>query len=457
MKVVILGCGKMGQELTRSLVKEGHDVTVIDHDESVVGTIGDLYDVMTVCGEGVDYDTLSEAQVQDARLFIAMTPRDEVNILSCFLAKRMGAHHTIARIEDTDMTDRELSFIKQQTNISMFVNPALIVAQELNNMLRLPSGIRADYFARHSFEMVELRTKMNSTFSNMNVSDLRRHFKENFLICAVGRGSDVYIPRGDFVLRDGDLLTINAAPTEIDKLLTEVGYINKPVRNVMIIGGSRTAYQLGKILIESGIRVKIIEQDRDRCRQLCESLPEAVVINGDGAQGELLNEEGLLTTDAFVSLTGMDEENILMCIYANEQRVPRAMCKVDRSAFADLAGRLGVEGLVSPNVRVSSLVLRYVRALENSAGSNIETLYKLMDGRAEAMEFIVKPDFPYLNIPLYQLEFKPGMLIGGIIRDTKPLIPGGNDHIEAKDRVIVLAAGQNLVSLSDAIIKVKES
>ncbi|HCA33891.1 MAG TPA: Trk system potassium transporter TrkA, partial [Lachnospiraceae bacterium] len=322
---------------------------------------------------------------------------------------------------------------------------------------RLPSGIRADYFARHSFEMVELRTKMNSTFSNMNVSDLRRHFKENFLICAVGRGSDVYIPRGDFVLRDGDLLTINAAPTEIDKLLTEVGYINKPVRNVMIIGGSRTAYQLGKILIESGIRVKIIEQDRDRCRQLCESLPEAVVINGDGAQGELLNEEGLLTTDAFVSLTGMDEENILMCIYANEQRVPRAMCKVDRSAFADLAGRLGVEGLVSPNVRVSSLVLRYVRALENSAGSNIETLYKLMDGRAEAMEFIVKPDFPYLNIPLYQLEFKPGMLIGGIIRDTKPLIPGGNDHIEAKDRVIVLAAGQNLVSLSDAIIKVKES
>jgi len=351
MKVVILGCGKMGQELTRSLVKEGHDVTVIDHDESVVGTIGDLYDVMTVCGEGVDYDTLSEAQVQDARLFIAMTPRDEVNILSCFLAKRMGAHHTIARIEDTDMTDRELSFIKQQTNISMFVNPALIVAQELNNMLRLPSGIRADYFARHSFEMVELRTKMNSTFSNMNVSDLRRHFKENFLICAVGRGSDVYIPRGDFVLRDGDLLTINAAPTEIDKLLTEVGYINKPVRNVMIIGGSRTAYQLGKILIESGIRVKIIEQDRDRCRQLCESLPEAVVINGDGAQGELLNEEGLLTTDAFVSLTGMDEENILMCIYANEQRVPRAMCKVDRSAFADLAGRLGVEGLGSPNVR----------------------------------------------------------------------------------------------------------
>ena len=164
-----------------------------------------------------------------------------------------------------------------------------------------------------------------------------------------------------------------------------------------------------------------------------------------------------MTTDAFVSLTGMDEENILMCIYANEQRVPRAMCKVDRSAFADLAGRLGVEGLVSPNVRVSSLVLRYVRALESSAGSNSETLYKLMDGRAEAMEFIVKPDFPYLNIPLYQLEFKPGMLIGGIIRDTKPLIPGGNDHIEAKDRVIVLAAGQNLVSLSDAIIKVKES
>lgn len=452
MKIIVAGCGKMGDSIIRDLVAEGHDVTAIDVKENVISKISNTYDVMTVCGNCMDFSTLEESGVADARLFISMTPKDEINILSCFLARRMGAHHTIARVEDPDRDEKELAFIKQQTNISMFISPSMLVAGELNNMLKLPSGVRAEYFARHSFEMIEFKVKDGSSLDNMSVVDIRRRYKENFLICAVRRGSEVFIPGGDFVLKSGDTIIMNAAPDEINRLLYDIGSVSNRVTSVMILGGSRTALHLGRMLISGGVKVKIIERDRERCRALCEALPEAVIINGDGAQRDLLYEEGLPTTDAFVSLSGIDEENILMCIYASNENVPKTMCKVDREEFIDLAGKLGVDSLVSPAQRVSNVVVRYARAVENAKGSKVETMYRLMDSKAEAVEFAVSPEFRQIGVPLKDLHFKSGILVGGILREGRILIPSGADSIQAGDRVIIVATSQHqLYDLSDTL------
>ncbi len=453
MKIVVVGCGKIGTAIIGSLVAEGHDVTAVDINAEVISGITDQYDVMTVQGNGVDCDTLTEAGVADARLFISVTPADEVNILSCFLARRMGAHHTVARIEDPNCSDRELVFIKQQTNVSMFLKPAQLMAGELLNRLQLPSGVHADYFARRAFEMIEVRLRDDSKLNGINLTDMRKRYKGRYLVCAVARGEDVVIPDGTFELRGGDRMMLTAEPKEIDKLLKNLGYKAAASQSVMILGGSHTAYQLGNLLIELGAKVKIIEQDRNRCRELCEALPKAVIINGDGTQGELLREEGLLSTDAFVTLTGMDEENLLMAIFASKNQVPRTVCKIDRSDFTYLAEQLGVEEYVSPKRMISDVVIRYARAIENSVGSNVETLYRLLDGRVEAAEFNVRPGFKYDKVTLTELrpKMKPNILIGGILRDTEVIIPGGNDWIQVGDRVVVLAAGQQLYDLSDIV------
>ncbi len=454
MKIIVVGCGKIGTSIVAALSAEGHDVTAVDMNEAVLCNLGDQYDVQTLVGYGSDYDTLVEAGAEDCRLFLSVTPSDETNILCCFLARRMGAHHTVARIENTNTSDKELQFIKQQMNISMFLNPSQLVAAELFNMLKLPTGVHADYFARRSFEMIELKLKDEAELDGMTLIEMRKRFKGKYLICAVGRGDDVYVPDGFFRLRNGDRITVNASPAEVDRLLPQLGYNTLETNSVMILGGSHTAYHLGKMLLDMGTIVKIIEEDRDRCRDLCESLPNAIIINGDGARGELLYEEGLQDMDAFVALTGMDEENILMAIYADRQQVPKTLAKIDRTEFSTLARQLGLDSQVEPKRLVSDLVLRYARAIENAVGNNVETLYKLMGGKAEALEFNVRQGFKKAGVALLNLNgtLKPNILIGGIVRGSERIIPGPQDSMQVGDRVIVVSSGHTLYDLSDIFI-----
>lgn len=458
MKVIVVGCGKIGTTLIGSLVAEGHDVTAIDIDAEVIGGITDLYDVMTVVGNGVDCDTLEEAGAPNARLLVAVTPKDEVNILCCFLAKRMGAHHTVARIEDPNCSDRELAFIKQHTGVSMFIKPSQLVAGELANMLQLPTGVRAEYFARRSFEMIEIRIKERSVLSGLSLLEMRKKIKGNYLILAVNRGGSVKIPDGNFVLKSGDEIMFGSTTEGIGNLLKELGYLADRARNVMILGGSRTAYYLADSLTKLGTKVKIIEQSRERCRELCELVPKAVMIHGDGSKGDLLEEEGIQRTDAFVTLTGIDEQNLLMSIYAQKNHVKRALCKLDRSEFVDLAEQMGMEEFVSPRRLLSDAIIRYARAIENSEGSKMEMLYRLMDDKVEASEFIVHPGFKYVNIPLIDLRkrMKDNILLGGILRNSKLIIPGGEDVILEGDRVIVVAANHQIHDLTDIVAEDKE-
>lgn len=451
MKIIIAGCGKIGITLVENLVNEGHEVVALDSNPDAITDITNVYDAMGVCGSATDCDTLAEAGVEKADLFVAATDADELNMLSCFLAKRMGAAHAIARIRKPEYNDQNLGFMRQQLDLSMSINPEQLAAQELFKVLKLPSAMTVETFSRRNFEMVELRLRPESPMDGLSLIELRKKYAAKFLVCVVQRGEEVYIPDGNFVLRAGDRIGVTATPTEIHRFLRMVGVMQKQAKSVMILGASRMAYYLAKMLLDNGTTVKIIDQDRDRCRQFCDLLPGATMIHGESIQQELLQEEGIGSVDAFVALTGIDEENILMAFYANAQNVPKVVAKINHNELAAMADNLGLDCIISPKKVVVDVLLRYVRALENSIGGQVETLYKLMDGRAEALEFKVQADFEALQIPLKVLALKKDILIAGIVRGRKNIIPSGEDVILAGDRVIILAAGRAISTLSDIL------
>lgn len=451
MKIIVIGCGKIGTTILASLVSEGHEVVAVDGDADAISEISNIYDVMSVCGNGADCDTLAEAGVDGAELVVAVTGSDELNMLSCFLARRMGAKHTIARIRNPEYNDRSLGFMRQQLGLSLSINPEMLAAQELYRILRMPTALNVETFSRRNFEMVELLLKSPTPLDGVQISDLRKRYDANFLICAVKRGEETYIPDGNFVLRAGDRIGLMAAPNELQKLLKMLGLMQKQARNVMILGASKTAYYLSKMLLSGGCTVKLIELDRDKCLEYSDTLPGVVMVCGDGARQELLLEEGIRSTDAFVTLTGMDEENILISCYAASQAVPKVIAKVNRNELISMASKLGLDCMISPKKIVSDILVRYARALNSSIGSKMETMYKIMDGSAEAVEFIVGEDFSHIGTSLCDMRLKPHTLIAGIMRGRKAIIPAGHDTIQPGDHVIVLSADRHIVDLGDIL------
>ena len=451
MRIIIVGCGKIGETILADLVNEGHNVIAVDNDPAVIEEINNIHDVMTVCGNGTDCSTLSEAGVKEAEMFIAVTSSDELNMLSCYIARQMGARNTIARIRNPEYNMESLGFFKEKLGLSMAINPDMLAAREMFNVLKLPSAVKIQTFSERSFEIIELILKEGSPLTGVKLMDLRNKFKAKFLICVVGRGDKVYIPDGNFILYPGDKIGLTAEPAEIQKLLKALGLDKKQAKNVIILGGGRIAFYLSKMLTSTGNGVKIIEIDPEKCETLSDALPKAVIINGDGAQQELLLEEGLDSIDAFVSLTGMDEENILISIFASTHNVPTVITKVNRNELSAMAAKLGLDRIISPKEIMSDVLVRYARALENSKGSNIETLYNIMDDKAEVLEFNVSPDFGHTGVPLKDLRLRQGVLIAGIIRDRKAIIPIGSDVIMQGDKVIILTEDQRYNDLSDII------
>lgn len=451
MKIIIVGCGKIGTAILSALAKEGYDITAIDNKQETVDRISNIYDVMTLCGNGADYEALREAGVAKADLFVATTASDELNMLICFLARKLGAKHTVSRIRNPEYNDKSLDFLKQQFDLSLTLNPELLAAQEIHNVLKFPFAVKIESFTGRNFELVEIRLQSESILDGLSLREMREKYNAGYLICAVQRGEEIFIPSGNFVLRSGDKIGISASPQEIQKLVKMLGLHKKQAKSVMILGGGKTTYYLAKKLLATGVAVKILEKDPENCRELSALLPSAIVLNADGTQNDTLLEEGLLRTDAFVSLTGMDEENILSSISVYLQKVPKVIAKINRAEFIDLAGKIGLDTVVSPLDLTSSILVRYARALENTEGSNVETLYRLMDGRAEALEFSVGEKAAYTEIPLKQLKLKSNTLIAGILRARKPIIPSGDDCILPGDRVVVLTAGRRLQDLSEIL------
>jgi len=449
MKIIVNGCGKVGITLLESLVAEGHDVVAIDNNPRVLSEVTNVYDVMGVCGNGTDSDVLLEADVGNAELMVSVTGSDELNMLSCFLAKRLGAKYTIARIRNPEYNDKSLGFMREQLDISLTLNPELMAARELFNILKMPSAAKVETFSARNFEIVEIKLKPDSALDGMKIMDMRSKFKAKFLISAVGRGEDAYIPDGNFVLKSGDRVYISATSNEIVKLLKEMGIQQKSAKKIMIFGGGKLAFYLAKKLSEGNNAVTIIEKNPTVCERLCEALPKVTIVNADGTDQEALLEEGLLSVDAFVSLTGMDEQNILMSAYSHTMSVPKIITKINRQALMPLAESWGLDTVISPKMTVSDVLVRYARALENSQGSSVETLYRLMDDKVEALEFIAKDGLDFLNVPFKDLSLKPNILIAGIIRDRKTIIPSGEDMLLVGDKVVVFAANQRINNLSD--------
>lgn len=451
MKIIIVGCGKVGIDILSSLLGEGHDITVVEQDSNVLSDTVDIYDVMGICGNGADYETLAEAGVSDSDLVIAVTNSDEMNMLSCFLARRMGAGDTIARIRNPEYNDKSLGFMRQHLNLSMSINPELLAAKEFFNMLKLPSAAKVETFSGKNFEMVELKLKAESILDGIRLADLNAQYPFKLLVCAVQRGENMYIPDGNFVLKSGDRIGLTAAPNDISAFFKKLGLAQKQARNIMIIGASKTAYYLAKMLLAAGSSVKIVDYNLECCNQFSELLPGVTMIHGDGARQELLIEEGIESIDAFVASTGMDEQNIILSYFATSLNVPKVIAKINRDEFVTMAENMGIDSIVTPKKIVSDVMIRYARGLQNSLGSNLETLYKIADGKAEILEFIVQNDFKYSNIPLKDLKLKPNTLVAGIIRNKKSIIPGGNDILLPSDRVVVMTSGNKMSDLADII------
>lgn len=448
MEIVIVGDGKVGYILTQELSQEGHDVTVIDKNSQVISDTAAMLDVRCIRGNGASLQAQRDAGVPEADLLIAVTSTDELNMLCCLLARKLGAKHTIARIRNPEYSE-QLYLLKNDLGLSMSINPELECAREIARMVKFSSAIRLDTFANGKVDLVEYKLDADSPIVGRKLSMLTGILTVDILICAVERGGEVFIPNGDFVLQAGDRIHITGNNQAILPFFKSMGRGNLKIKNIMIVGGSRIAFYLSKLMEESGIAVKIIERDPDRCVELAELLPRARIINGDGSDEELLEQEGLEGIDAFVSLTGMDEENLILAVFASAMNAGKVVAKVNRSSYNHIIDRIGIDSVVSPKQNTVNQIVRYVRAVHQTLDSEMLTLYKIVNGKAEAVEFLVGEHTRHLNVPLHRLPLKDHLLLAVIVRGGRVIIPHGETTIQNGDSVVIITNKYHLSDLND--------
>ena len=451
MKIIIVGCGKVGTTLAEQLNRENHDITLIDCDSEALQSISDSTDVMSVTGNGAVYQVQMEAGIKEADLLIATTNSDELNMLCCLIAKKAGNCHTIARIRNPEYS-AEINYIREELNLSLAINPELADAREIARLLRFPNAIKIELFAKGRIELLKFMIPKDSILDRMKVMDVVSRLKSNVLICAVERGDDVVIPDGNFEMRGGDKISFIAPHADCADFFRKAGIENNTVNSAMFVGGGKLTVYLAKALADTKIKIKIIEQDEERCRILSELLPHAMIIHGDGSDQKLLLEEGIRQTEAFASLTGFDEENILLSLYAASQSRAKLITKVNKIAFENVINALNLGSVIYPKMLTADIILQYVRAMQNSMGSNIETLYKIVADKAEALEFRVRGDSPVLGIPLEKLRTRNNLLVACINRNGRIIMPRGKDTLEAGDTVIIVTTHTGLNDLKDILM-----
>lgn len=450
MKIIIVGCGNVGATLAQQLSEEKHDITVIDENQHLVENISNMYDILGVVGNGASLNVQSEAGVEDADLLVAVTGSDELNLLCCLIAKKAGGCHTIARVSNP-VYNKEVSFIKEKLGLSMIVNPQLSSAFEMARLLKFPSALRVDVFAKSRAELVTYRIEENSILCNMQLKDIGSRLKCDVLIPIVERGEEVIIPDGNFELKAKDEISILGKQDTNIQFFKALGLPTTAAKNVMIVGGGRTSIYLAKQLTEMGIKVKIIEKDEKICEMLTDMLPKSMIIWGDATDNELLLEEGLMEMDAFVANTNLDEENIMLSLFTKSISNAKLITKVHRVSYDKLIDNFGVGSIVYPKFITSESIIKYVRAMKNTMESNIETLYRLCDNRVEVLEFNVNQGSPVIGISLQDLKLKSNIIIGSIAHNGKVTIPNGQSVIHAGDTVIVLTTITGLNDVQDVL------
>ncbi len=452
MNILIAGCGQVGKSLAKQLNEEGHEVTVMDTNYQVVESATAASDVIGFQGDCTSFTAQLEAGVEDMDLLIAATDQDEKNMLACLIARKAGHCQTIARVRDPQYLD-EMYFLKEELGLSMSINPEQVAASDLVRLIQIPSALEVDTFAKGKVSLIRLVIPQGSVLDGLMLKDFSSKVGTAALICVVERGNEVVIPGGDFRLEAGDFISVTLSLGDLSELLLKLGIRAKKIKNVLIAGGGMISYYLAKRLLELRISVKIIEKDEKRCDELAEALPKAMVIHGDATDRTLLVEESIEDMDAVCALMGQDEANILLSLYVDKISDAKRMIKIHRDSYEDMVSELPVGTIISTKKITAEYITRFVRSMQNSYGSNVEALYRLMDGRVEAMEFNVGQDAKVTWGTLKDLEIRKNTLICCINRQGKIIRPGGNDRIEPGDSVVVVTTEKGLNSIDDILIR----
>lgn len=447
LNIILVGCGNVGITLVEHLSDEGHYITIIDKDAEIVKTVSNTYDVMGVVGNGSSYNTLMEAGIENADLIIAVTDSDELNLLCCTIAKKVGHCAAIARVRTPDYAD-ELPYLRSRLDISMIINPELEAARAISRLLRLPGAISINTFLKGNVEMVTFKIAENSPLHGKTLQQLQDPYLVGILLCGVERGDELTIPNGAFRLEAGDTVSFIATARNAQKFFKRIGVATKAVSSTLIVGGGKISEYLAKMLLDAGISVTIIEKKHDRCLHLAETLSDATVLHGDGADTQTLSEAGITDIGSFIPLTNSDEENILLTLYAKKNTGAKVITKVDRMNFHDVLTDLDMDSVVYPQYMTTEAIIAYARAKQDSIGSNIETLYHFFDERAEAIEFRVN-ECSFAGIPLMKLPLKKDLLIACINRSGKVIIPSGQDCILEGDTVIIVTKHTGFDEIED--------
>lgn len=450
MKIIIVGCGNVGTTLAEQLSTEGHDITIIDTREQLVKDVSAAFDVLGIVGNGASFNVQSEAGVERADLLVAVTGSDELNLLCCLIARKAGGCHTIARVSNP-VYSSEIGFIKAELGLSMIINPQLTSAREMARMLKFPSALKVDTFAKSRSELVVYRIEEDSPLCNMQLKEMRGKLRCDVLIPVVERGEQIVIPGGDFRMMAKDNITILGTQLKMIELFKKLGKATVAVRDIMIIGGGITSIYLAKQMLQMGIKVKIIERDRKRCEELTDMLPKAMVINGDATDKDILLEEGLVQTGAFVANTNFDEENIMLTLFAKSLSKAKLITKIHRVAYDDIINNLDLGSVIYPKYITAVSIIKYVRAMKNSYDSNIESLYRLNDNRVEVLEFMIKENSPVVGIPLAELKLKPNVIIGCITHKGQLVIARGQSVIAVGDTIILITTHTGMHDIRDAL------
>ena len=450
LNIIIVGCGKVGMTLIEQLSKEGHDITIIDKNAAKVQEMSNLYDIMGLVGNGASYSVQMEAGIENADLIIAVTASDELNLLCCTVAKQVGDCASIARVRTPDYS-KEAGYLREKLGLTMIINPELEASLETARILYLPTALEVNSFAHGQAEIVKFKIPEGNLLDGMTIATLGKSITNEILICAIEREGEVYIPGGNFQMAKNDIVSFVAPRRHIRSFLKKIGFKTKQVKDAMIVGGGKASYYLAKQLIAMGIDVKIIEQNKERCEELSILLPEAIIINGDGTDEEVLREEGIEYAQAFIPLTGIDEENIMLTLHAKQVSNAKLITKINRSTFKNVISKLDLGSVIYPRYITSEAIIAYVRAKKNSTNSNIETLYHMFDNRAEAIEFRVDEPSSVTGIPLKDLMLKNDLLVSFIYRNGKVQIPSGLDTIEVGDTVMIVTTHTGLDNIQDII------
>lgn len=452
MKIIIVGMGKVGQSLAIELSAEGNDITVIDENEESVEEVTGQYDLMGIVGNGSIYSTQIEAGIEAADLLIAVTGSDELNLLCCLIAKKAGNCHTIARVRNHEF-ETELSFIKEELGLAMVITPELAAAREIANTLKFPSAIEVNTFAKSRVELLKFRVPDRSVLINMPLSKLSGSIGANVLICAIERDDELIIPDGKTELKANDIVSVVGASKDANEFFKRAGIVSNQIKSLLIVGGGSTGFYLAKSMLANGVRVKVIEKNRRRCEELCDLLPKATIVHGDASDKDLLLEEGIDHYESVAALTNLDEENILLSLYARKVGTKKVVTRLNRVAFDEVLRELDLDTVIYPKKVTTEHIIRYVRSMKNSIDSNVETLHKIIDDKAEALEFVVRNKSKVTDTPLQDLKIKKGILIACISRDGKVIIPRGSDQVMIGDSVIVITQQKKLYSIEDIISK----